>query len=102
MVGITYLLVFFLISGEGRNRVKTLAWEALLKMAISLVLKLGHMLVSSGEFWGKKALMPKTYPRDADLIGMVCGLDMWSFKNSPGDFNTQARWKYTDRADFTL
>ena len=67
MVGVTCLLAFFLISGEGRNRVKTLEWEALLKMTISLVLKLGHMLVSSGEFWGKKTLMPETYPRDADL-----------------------------------
>ena len=36
------------------NRVKTLEQKAMLKMTISLVLKLGCMLQALGEFWGKK------------------------------------------------
>lgn len=72
MVGVTCLLVSFLISGEGMNRVK---------MGVGSTAKNDHFTRS--QTWlqvlgvsEEETLMSETYLRDADLIGVVCGLDV--------------------------
>lgn len=72
MVGVTCLLVSYLISGEGMNRVK---------MGVGSTAKNDHF--TSSQTWlqvlgvsEEETLMPETYLRDADLIGVVCGLDV--------------------------
>ena len=72
MVGVTCLLVSFLISGEGMNRVK---------MGVGSIAKNDHFTRS--QTWlqvlgvsEEETLMSETYLRDADLIGVVCGLDV--------------------------
>ena len=72
VVGVTCLLVSFLIWGEGMNRVKT---------GVESTAKNDHF--TSSQTWlqvvgvsEEETLMSETCLRDADLIGVVCGLDI--------------------------
>lgn len=56
-----------------------------------------------GMIWrvlGRKHWSLKPTRKDVDLIDMVCTLDIWNFKNSLDDSNTQARLKCTNLVDF--
>lgn len=55
-----------------------------------------------GGFFGGGETCRRLRPnlRDDDLIGVVCSLDIWSFKNSTGDSNMRAKLKHTDPSLF--